>query len=119
MDEKNLTRAWFDCPHVGQEILSIRMGRESVEFHDLRPPWSGHAKNWHDIPSFNEFAPESMFGLKAHEDDHIRFVLNRVFEMMHNATAFTHAGGGNDDARALHAVQTLAVFRRRDILDIA
>src|SRR5437868_117794 len=119
MDEKNLTRAWFDCAHVGQEILAIRMGREPVELDDLNPARGGHTENRHDIPPLDNFAPEGMFGLKAHEDDHVRFVLNRVFEMMHYATAFAHAGCGNYDARALYAVQTLAVFRRRDILDIA
>jgi hypothetical protein len=45
--------------------------------------------------------------------------LNRVLKMVHNATAFAHARGGDDDARTLHAIQALAVFRRRDKVNIA
>src|SRR4249920_2573944 len=105
MDEKNLTRTWPDCAHVGQEIPAIRMGREPVELDDLRPARSRHAENRHDIPPLDKFASEGMLGLKAHEDDHVRFILNRVLEVMHDAAAFAHAGGGDDDARALHAVQ--------------
>ena len=111
MDEKNLIWSRVDGPHVGQEILAIRMGREPVELDDLRPARSGYAENRHDIPPFDQFASEGMLGLKAHEDDHVRFVLNRMFEMMHDAAAFAHAGGGNDDTGTLHAVQTLAVLR--------
>ena len=88
------------------------MGREPVELDDLGPARSGHAENRDDIPPFDKFAPEGMLGLKAHKDDHVRFVLNRVLEMMHDAAAFAHAGGGDDDAGALHAVQAFAVFRR-------
>src|SRR4029077_5267999 len=91
MDEKNLNWRRVDCPHVGKEIMALRVGREPVELYDLPPPWSGHAENRHDIPSFDEFAPEGMLGLKAHEDDHVRFVLNRMLEMMHDAPAFAHA----------------------------
>ena len=95
------------------------MGREPVQLDDLRPARGGHAENQHDIPPFDKFASEGMFGLKAHEDDHVGFVLNRVLEMMHDATAFAHTGGGDDDAGPLHAVEALAVFRRRDKMDIA
>ena len=68
MDEKNLTWAWPDCPHVGQEVLVIRMGREPVELDDLGPARSGHAENRDDIPPFDKFVPEGMLGLKAHKE---------------------------------------------------
>ena len=119
MDKKNLTRAWLDCAYVGQEIVSIRMGREPVEFDDLCPARSRYAENRDDIPPFDKFASEGMLSLKAHEDDHVRFVLNRMLEVMHDAATFAHARGGDDDAGTLHAVQTLAVFRRRDKMDVA
>ena len=41
MDKENLIWSRGDCPHVGQEILAIRMGREPIELDNLRPPWSG------------------------------------------------------------------------------
>ena len=91
MNEKNLTGGRSDGPHVGQEILTIRMGREPIEFDDLRPPWSGDTENRNDIPSFDKFTPKGMLGLKTHEDDHVRFVLNRVLEMVHDAAALAHA----------------------------
>jgi hypothetical protein len=104
MDEKNLTGAWPHCAHIGQKILAIRMGREPVELDDLRLTLSGYTENRHDIPSFDQFAAEGVLGLKTHKNDHVRFVLNRMFEMMHDATALAHAGSGDDDAETLHAV---------------
>src|SRR5260370_42249803 len=98
MDEKNLTWAWPDCPHVGQEVLAIRMGREPVELDDLGPARSGHAENLDNTPPFGKFAPKGMLGLKAHKDYHVRFVLNCVLEMMHDAAAFSHAAAGDNDA---------------------
>src|SRR6478609_320123 len=88
MDKKNLTRGWPDCAYVIQEIVAIRMGREPVEFDDLWPAPSRYAEHRDNIPPFDKFASEGMLGLKAHKDDHVRFVLNRMLEMMHDAATF-------------------------------
>jgi len=50
-----------------------------------------------EIPNY-AFPPASsrklqkMLGLETHEHDHVGFVLNGMFEMMHDASALAHAG---------------------------
>ena len=57
MDEENLIWSRADCTDVGQEILAIRMGREPVEFDDLRPARSGYTENRDDIPPSTSLRP--------------------------------------------------------------
>ena len=118
MDHEHLLGCGRDGPYIGQQIVPVRMGRQPVKDDHLSAAWRRDAEYRDDIPSFDQSASQCMFGLKPHDGDDVGRILDGMFEMMHHAPSFTHAGGGNDHAGAFQVVQSFAFFRRGDITNI-
>ena len=110
MDDKHFLRWRSDRPDVVQQIIPISVCRVSVEAHDLCQPGCRDPKNGDNIPSFNHTATERMFWLKADDGDYIGFVLDRMFQVVQDTTAFAHPRGGNDDTWAFCDVEALTVI---------
>src|SRR5215831_20722011 len=110
MDDKHFLRRRSDRPDIVQQLIPISVCGKSIEAHDLCSPGCRDAKNGDNIPSFNQSATERMFRLKADDGDDIGFVLDCVFEVVQNTTAFAHPRGGNDDTWAFHGVEALTVI---------
>jgi hypothetical protein len=85
VDHEHLLRGGRDRPHVRKQIVPVRMGRQSIKDDHLSAARRRDSENRHDIPSFNQSAPQRMFGLKAHDGDDVGFVLDAMFEMVHDA----------------------------------
>jgi|GEM_PF-4252902 len=95
------------------------MGRQPVEDHHLGSAWGWNPEDRHDIPSFDQSAAQRMFGLKSHDGDDVGFVLDGMFEVVHDTPSFAHAGRGDDHTGALQFIQSFAFFRRGNIANIS
>ncbi len=60
-----------------------------------------------------------MFRLKADNHYDVRFILNRMLEMMNDTSTLAHARRGDDDTGSAHGIKPLAVLRRGDKMDVA
>src|SRR5512146_1602149 len=69
---------------VGEEIAAVRMCRETIEFDDLGAAFGRNPKDGYNVPSFNQFSSQRMFGLKADKHDNVGFVFDGMFEMVHD-----------------------------------
>lgn len=80
--DKHFGRHRLDRPDISQQIVAIRMGRQTVEADHLRAPRRWHAKDRHHVPALDQFASQRMLGLKANDRDDVGFILDGVLEMM-------------------------------------
>src|SRR5574341_86581 len=95
------------------------MGRKSIETHDFCTPGCWNSENGDHVPSLYQSTTECMFSLKADDGDHIGLILDRMFEVVQDASAFTHPGGRDDDAGTFHGVEAFAVVDGGHKVDIA
>ena len=87
------------------EALAIGVGGECVDDFNACLEGRFFAEDFDGLALFDDAASESIFRLEAADEDDVIGVGNRVFEMMQDAPAFTHAARGNDDHRAGHIVE--------------
>ena len=92
------------------EAFAVGVGGESVDDFDTGTQGRFFAEDFDGFALFDDAAAEGIFRLEAADEDDIIGVGDGVFEMVKDASAFTHAAGGDDDHGAWHIVEGHGFF---------
>ena len=98
------------------EAFAVGVGGECVDDFDACAEGRFFAEDLDGLAFFDDAAAEGVFSLEAADEDDVIGVGDRVFEMVKDASAFTHAARGDDDHGAGHIVEGHGFFGGADEL---
>ena len=110
MDEPGALLFAGDAFEIVHEFAVIGMARKGVDAGDPRAHFDGFAVDVDDLVASANFGTQGVVGAVT-DEEHRRLGLRKiVFQMVHHATGFAHAAGGDDDERTMHLVDVLGII---------
>lgn len=108
----SVDQVYFSLPaargaEVMQQLVMVGMPGERIQRFDARSHRKEVAEDADFLRSAHDASPERVSGAVAHKDNGVVRAGDAVFEVVEDATGFTHAGGGDDDGSLVHVVEFL------------
>ncbi len=110
MDRESRTDIVLDFVDPIGEALAVGVCGECVDDFDAGTEGRFFAEDFDGFALLNDAAAEGVFSLEAADEDDVIGVGDGVFEMVEDASAFTHAARGDDDHGTGHIVEGHGLF---------
>lgn len=118
VDQEDFFEA-FDLADVIQEVAAVGVAGEGIHFYDFGANVIGIAENVDHFLAVEDFATKGVLGHESYDHNGVAGVFDVVFEVVEDAAAFTHAGSGDNNSRAVEFVDGLGLFNVAGVFEFA